>query len=141
MSRPIKFRIWDTKNKEWLAESDPNSLTYYGFHLFGEVMQMQQVYPEDVPNFVIEQYTGIEDKNGTEIYDGDLTHAKGSKTIFRVIWQDGGFGVVPFHTHNPDVATNPKLMSFQLIMKHGGLGNLEVIGNIHQNPELLEDKQ
>lgn len=65
--RDIKFRIWDGAKNEWLASSNKDALSYYGFALVGEVMTVQSppVWSLDEGN-VVEQFTGLKDINGTE---------------------------------------------------------------------------
>lgn len=71
--RDIKFRIWDGAKNEWLASSNKDALPYYGFALVGEVMTVQSppIWSLDEGN-VVEQFTNLKDKNGTEIYEGDI---------------------------------------------------------------------
>lgn len=131
--REIMFRIWDTKNNEWLAESDENALTYYGFTLLGETMLMQPI-PINDGSLIIEEAIGVEDKNGTMIYQGD---------IIQFVVND----VVYIH----EVVKEPELACFTLAreghmpysfleMYQMSVTEFEVIGNIHENPELLKEK-
>ena len=129
--RDIKFRIWDGAKNEWLASSNKDALPYYGFALVGEVMTVQSppVWSLDEGN-VIEQYTGLKDKNGTEIYDGDIIKVEGDAEIYRVEWIYSGFGLEPrYNSPLYPILGNVKLRK-----------KIEVIGNVHENPELVEEK-
>lgn len=80
-----------------------------------------------------EQFTGLRDKNGKEIYEGDIVHGT---TRYFIKEQTGivCFGGMSFNFHNDDgwfyTVTNHNIES---------LPEIEVIGNIHENPELLND--
>ena len=125
--RDIKFRIWDGAKNEWLASSSKDALPYYGFAFVGEVMTVQSppIWSLDEGN-VVEQFTNLKDKNGTEIYEGDILIDDAGEPVeyWAVKFYEGGFvgecagGAEPL---------------FELT-------NLEVIGNIHKNPELVEEK-
>lgn len=125
--RDIKFRIWDGAKNEWLASSNKDALPYYGFALVGEVMTVQSppYWSLDEGN-IVEQFTDLKDKNGTEIYEGDILIDDFGEPIeyWIVKFSDGGFvGECAGVTES----------LFELTQ-------LEVVGNIHENPELLEEK-
>lgn len=80
-----------------------------------------------------DQYTGLNDKNATEIYEGDIvkTYA-GYRNI--IIWRDDCGG---FYLKIPGMINGYDPIYYQT----AGINQLEVIGNIHENTELLEEKK
>jgi len=140
--REIKFRAWDKRNKKWLLGYEYENLR--GFSLFGEVVLMgewQAVLNEFLFNrndrkfedLVVMQYTGLKDKNGKEIYEGDIIKRRRCYEVYfdrASFWAKSLFydnipcGHTKFHLdrYSPD-------------------DGFEIIGNIYENPELLEDKK
>lgn len=114
MTREIKFRAWDKDEKKLYAVRDVDFDTHtvtiagvtsnLGFYL---------TYPD---RCILMQYTGLKDKNGKEIYEGDVVTARNVSGIAVVKWEDGGF-VAPM-----SIFINKEM---------------EIIGNIYENPNLL----
>ncbi|MGE0536672.1 MAG: YopX family protein [Pirellulales bacterium] len=76
-------------------------------------------------NLVLMQSTGLLDKNGKEIFEGDVIQMHWSKTdigVYPVVWRDSGFEFYPAARFHPD---------------GDELEIAEVIGNIYESPELL----
>ncbi len=109
--REIKFRAWDKKEKRYWTQEEMNAIGgyYYTFAL-----------SDDDGLFVLEQFTGLQDKNGKEIYEGDIVEGVSIST--------GPFrGVVEFESGTFGVAGH--VLGIPLTK--------EVIGNIHENSNLL----
>ena len=132
--REVKFRAWNKGYEEmhydWGIDSSLGSALWH--RMFANVSQskaMSKGYElprsyEHFKGYVFMQYTGLNDSNGIEIYEGDVVKATDDRffvsdeIIGQVYWNYGCWEVQ------------------QYIFKN--LNNLEVIGNIYDNPELLE---
>jgi len=109
MSREIKFRAW-------------NGVDY----VLTDEIEFQDIVSMQKKGFVFEQYTGLKDGNGKEIYEGDLLKDENGR-IRIAVFAYGAFKVM----WNND---NPTQLNLYPLNKHW-----EVIGNIHENPELMEN--
>ena len=130
--RELEFRAWwkDTKRfldcDEWYMTCSGAKYLHYA----------AMPYKDD--NFIIEQYTGLKDKNGQKIYEGDIVSeefeygGEKTKTIWQVRWSDDECA---FELH---YVSGFEVDDCSLVADDEE--DYEVIGNIHENKELLEAK-
>jgi len=122
MSRDIKFRAWIKNNKrmEMCIEVNP---FYIGdcdrFHWKHEEVELMQ-------------YTGLKDKNGNEIYEGDILEFVATKTKWIVSYSHGAF-VISYQNSNINIL-------YDCSMENGKLTHMKILGNKYESPELLESE-
>ncbi|EOU1754573.1 MAG: YopX family protein [Clostridium perfringens] len=150
MSREIKFRIYDTDEKQMFYQEDidyidiNNEIAYINQDGGGYDYLIDFVYGDGK----LMQYTGLKDKNGKEIYEGDILRCKCLKKCKldscaeKVIqyknsiiewWESGcnlGYRL-----------RDSKGKTMMIKPTHLRTMEVEVIGNIYENPELLEGER
>ncbi|MEK3867661.1 YopX family protein [Paenibacillus sp. FSL H7-0716] len=134
MGREIKFQVWDNENKCFFKDTN---LAYNGvieqllISPAGDInfRKMDGMYHESMfpGRFVLRQYTGLKDKNGREIYEGDFI--QNENTIGEIEWVQEHCAFMAF-TRNPSF--------YRYLESDGQLNLTEIIGNIYENPELIE---
>ena len=141
----IKFRAWDKKNK-WMCHVGELYLPRDDFEN-GAVIDVYPLKDEDIkdlddpwyeiiqPNFVLIQNTGLKDKNGKEIYEGDIVQTK-NKFDKVVQEREITFGELVDYNEGYKIKVG---IGFNIHNKDKGCFEYteEVIGNIYENPNLL----
>ena len=142
--RPIKFRLWDYANKKFLGNWDKENFyldidsgvvyKLKGYTRKGFFLRYKKEELEPLKSIKISQSTGMFDKNGKEIFEGDIVKntnqtSMAYKDVTAVLYNEiiGGFTV-----YFKDIEQYKKLGSFD---------SLEVVGNIYETPEYNGEAQ
>jgi len=126
--REIKFRAWDKRNKRM----ECNATIEGGLAYFED---RNETRGKRVSNLIM-QYTGLKDKNGNEIYEGDIVNALGVANMPYPEWVYNPGGEVKFGNGKYYIRRERPYICQDL--SEYLERNLEVIGNIWENPELLK---
>lgn len=123
-NRVIKFRAWDAESKEMIWVQ---GLTFE--YTTGPVVigNLGENWKEDLGKLPVMQFTGLHDKNGKEVYEGDVLQDDYGNNS-EVAWSEVASGWVRM-----DDVKEVRITVYPFPM-------YEVIGNIYENPELIAEK-
>lgn len=121
--KKIKYRAWEKESKKWLTQSVSVYLANDGYAFVINGGKIEKIEVE------ICMFTGLLDRNGKEIYEGDLIQQHQGKDYsiqYYVGWRESRCG---FWLYDLDKTPHLDLTDFR--------ENLKVIGNIFENPEMM----
>ena len=121
--RDIKFRVWDNERNAMFNSKSVDIDFFEGkIEITSDTIRYDEVYTDEIKDFELMQYVGCKDKNNKEIYEGDIVKTK--EHIGQIIYSKGMFFI--------DVKGDFYLPIYNVSEF------IEVIGNIYENPDLLD---
>lgn len=121
MNREIKFRVYDEDLKRMRYLNNSHDFLCFDEKGNGYYHNMQTGLGEWFSDLM--QYVGLKDKNGIEIYEGDIVKYEGEDTPYVVMFDPTGYWCL-----DGNGARNSEMLYYEDVFKY-----LEVIGNIYEN--------
>jgi len=160
MNRPLKFRAWDKKSKK-IRQVKSIAFDNYGISSLGDnnvnvvnmwgincIEQKQIIVHRDIKDVELMQDTGLKDKNGIEIYEGDIVKTycgEKGKIVYGPFWDSE---ILDFdEDYYTDIDKEERTSyGFHVEHKNGSGCNLDnrtdkwitIVGNVYENKDLLE---
>lgn len=130
MSRVNKYRAWNTEKKIMCYNNEDLSACYWDGEYSSEVGIINEYLnlPEHLRDYEYMQYIGVPDKNGKEIYEGDIVLLDGEDEYF----------VVERDNDTARFVMNSKTLTVDFDNCWGY--QIEVIGNVYENADLLKEE-
>lgn len=131
--RELKFRVWDKETEQMFTFAEIDSIDFTDDFITFRKNNKNSIaeYLQDFKNIELMQYTGLQDKNGIEIFEGDIVMHMGS--LYTPVYERAiymAYDVKQFNFNNKEPITQ-----FNCIWRDDGC---EIVGNIYENKELLQ---
>ena len=131
MNNIFKFRVYDKPLKKYMEFKE---FKFMNVEFTFNPIKKEAEIEYDKERYIVEQCTGLKDKNGKLIYDGDLIKSPSNSHVLEVFrYIDGTYMTREYRKNGYN-----ELSVYQFIAGEYGI---EVVGNIHQNKELLKEEE
>ena len=127
-----RYRVWDKEFKE-MVQVDA---LVFDEQIIKATYKNGNVVKEDLKNYVLMQSTGLRDKNGKEIFEGDVLKVTNLSSWLEVVSFNNNKAMFVSKEAKREVEETPLYDLFNT-----DIFEVEIIGNIYTNPELAEVKQ
>ena len=131
--REIKFRAWLKEDKKMVnvetMDFTDKSIQYLKR---SEIINVYILRRESFDDVELMQYTGLKDKNGKEIYEGDILFFRDENMKYIVVWQDAAFIIKSIEIRK---------YSEKMYWLDDTEICCEIVGNIYENKKLLEENE
>ena len=126
MNREIKFRIWDIDERKFVVNETDRLGCGDTKKCMSERVDFENNSVEISADerYIFSEYTGLKDENGKEIYEGDILFESFREEYLKVVFENGSFRAEA-DGYSLDLEDYDDIC--------------EVVGNIYENPELMED--
>ena len=127
--RELKFRVWNEFENKFM----PRGVIEISYGSFIDIDLRNGSIRFNHGDKIVEQFTGLRDRNGKDIYENDLIRAVGKNVVddtFSVVFKNGAFCLKSGQKSRPLFDDD---CGINFILSH-----LEVVGNIHENGDLLK---
>ncbi len=153
--RPIKFRAWDKVGKRMVYQDWNSFRNWYSESNVGKVVYARGFDGEKLTLSEPMQFTGLLDKNGKEIWEGDILQSQFSsgeiEWVGEVVWTESERMDNGYNCSNKNYGWHVKTKGFTAILRTyqklkvceeriAGNGGIFVVGNHYENPGLLGDR-
>lgn len=146
MKREIKFRAYVSKDSRYNVKVGMINSESIKEILQDKLTKIPAEWTWSEIGLVMMQFTGLKDKNGKEIYEGDIVKYNKQNLEIRYFDNYGMFGLVGENSYSSKMIDESKPMGSRgsstnykpYVLNEYYQKRIEIIGNIHENPELLK---